>query len=222
MKSEQPKKAGKRLVRSLPILIAGVVLALVSTAIVALIYSFQDDTPNKRKLVQQISLIQPPPPPPRVDVPPPPPKEEEVKLDEPEPDPVPDAATDEPPPGELLGLDADGGAGSDGFGLIGKKGGRSLLSGGGNPFAWYAGVLQQEILEQLYNQDRVRKKKYSVRVKLWITPDGGLKRFELVDSSGSREVDDSLRVALTDIDRVSEAPPGEMPQPVRVRISSRL
>ena len=214
----------KKLIRSLPILIIAAVLTVVSTAIVALIIGFQEDVPVKRKMIQQISLIQPPPPPPKIDQPPPPPQEEEVQLDEPEPDPepVPDAAADQPPAGELLGLDADGGAGGDAFGLIGKKGGRSLLSGGGNPFAWYAGVLQQDILERLYNQDRVRKQKYSVRVKLWITPEGAVKKFELVDSSGSREVDESLRIALADIDRVREMPPQEMPQPVRVRISSRL
>lgn len=220
MKISNPIPPKKKLVRSLPIVIVAVVLMVASTAIVAFILGFQDETPAKRKMVQQISLIQPPPPPPKIEQPPPPPPQEEVKLDEPEP--VPDAAADEPPAGELLGLDADGGAGGDAFGLIGKKGGRSLLSGGGNPFAWYAGILQQDILEQLYNQDRVRKKKYSVRVKLWITPGGDVKDFELVDSSGSKEVDESLRVALADIDRVREVPPQEMPQPVRVRISSRL
>lgn len=223
MKPQQsaPKK---KLIRSLPVLIVAAVLTVVSTAIVALIIGFQEEAPVKRKMVQQISLIQPPPPPPKIEQPPPPPQEEEVKLDEqePDPEPVPDTAADQPPAGELLGLDADGGAGGDAFGLIGKKGGRSLLSGGGNPFAWYAGILQQDILERLYSEDRVRKKKYSVRVKLWITPEGAVKKFELVDSSGNREVDESLRIALADIDRVRELPPQEMPQPIRVRISSRL
>lgn len=223
MKPQQPAPK-KKLIRSLPVLIVAAVLTVVSTAIVALIIGFQEEAPVKRKMVQQISLIQPPPPPPKIEQPPPPPQEEEVKLDEqePDPEPVPDTAADQPPAGELLGLDADGGAGGDAFGLIGKKGGRSLLSGGGNPFAWYAGILQQDILERLYSEDRVRKKKYSVRVKLWITPEGAVKKFELVDSSGNREVDESLRIALADIDRVRELPPQEMPQPIRVRISSRL
>ena len=220
--SPAPKK---KLIRSLPMLIIAAVLTVVSTAIVALVIGFQEEAPVKRKMIQQISLIQPPPPP-KIDQPPPPPPppEEEVKLEqaEPDPEPVPDSAADQPPAGELLGLDADGGAGGDAFGLIGKKGGRSLLSGGGSPFAWYAGILQQDILERLYNEDRVRKQKYSVRVKLWITPEGAVKKFELIDSSGNREVDESLRIALADIDRVRELPPQEMPQPIRVRISSRL
>ncbi|HAZ42809.1 MAG TPA: TonB-dependent receptor, partial [Methylococcaceae bacterium] len=38
---------------------------------------------------------------------------------------------EEPPPGENLGVDADGAAGGDSFGLVGKKGGSGFLGGGG-------------------------------------------------------------------------------------------
>ena len=84
--------------------------------------------------------------PPETEPPPPPPPEEKVDLAEPEPEPQP---SNDPPPGEQLGLDAEGAAGADGFGLAARPGGRDLLASGGSAYAWYAGLLKSEILDRL-------------------------------------------------------------------------
>src|SRR5262245_757872 len=113
----------------LPVLLIGGGIAALGFCSVLLVRSFlAGEAPAPKKLVQEIKVIRPPPPE-ELPPPPPPPPEEEVDLNEPEPQPDP-VASNEPPPGNL-GLDAEGSAGSDGFGLMGRKGGRDLLGSGG-------------------------------------------------------------------------------------------
>lgn len=178
--------------------------------------------PPEPPKVQEISLVQPPPPPPpppKLEEPPPP---EEVDVPEPEPEPEPvaeDAPPEEAPPGEDLGLDAEGVAGADGFGLRARKGGRGLI-GGGDRNRWYAGVIQRDLQSLLSNDDDARGAKYSVVVKLWISPDGRVERFEVSDSTGSDKSDAALKRTLSGL-RLSDAPPEDMPQPIKLRVSAR-
>ncbi|WP_052700215.1 hypothetical protein [Methylocucumis oryzae] len=105
-------------------------------------------------LLAKVNSIAPPPPP-KVEKPPEPEVKNEVEQPEPEPEePLPDVA-DEPPPGDL-GLDAEGTAGSDGFGLAARKGGRGLLGGGGggDPYAWYGGLIKKRPTRHLIGQRR--------------------------------------------------------------------
>ncbi len=137
-----------------------------------LIRSFiSGEPPPQKKVAQEIHIIRPPPE--ELPPPPPPPPEEEVDVPdpptEPEPDPTP---SNEPPPSEILGLDAEGGAGADGFGLAARKGGRDLLASGGSAFSWYAGLLKNEILDRLQEENRARSGAYSVLVRVWVRPDG--------------------------------------------------
>jgi protein TonB len=99
-----------------------------------------------------------------------------------EPEPTP---SDEPPPGEQLGLDADGTAGGDGFGLVARKGGRDLLSSGGSAFNWYAGLVKNEVLDQLDDDAAIRRGAYSVSVRIWVRPDGTIERALLAQSTGN-------------------------------------
>lgn len=171
-----------------------------------------------KKNIQQVQLIRPPPPPPEAPPPPPPEVKEEVKLPEPdEPDP---ADNDVPPPGEL-GLDADGVAGGDAFGLLARKGGRDLLGSSGDRFGWYGNVIKTDLLNRLAERDGIRRRRYAVVVRLWVKPDGQVERFRLDTSTGNRELDRDLTDALQSLNRVSEQPPDGMPQPVRLRIVSR-
>jgi len=173
-----------------------------------------------KKVVQEIHLIRPPPPPPDVPPPPPPPPEEKVDIHEPQdqPDPTP---SNEPPPSEQLGLDAEGSAGGDEFGLMGHKGGRDLLGTGGSAYAWYAGLLKNEIAEQLGNEKQARSGEYSVMVRVWVRGDGTIERVRIVQSSGNRERDRAIEAALSKVTRLSQAPPADMPQPISLRIVSR-
>jgi protein TonB len=177
--------------------------------------------PPKKDVIQQVRLIRPPPPPPEVEPPPPPPEVEEEEV-LPEPESTPDTPSDEPPPSQLLGLDADGVAGADGFGLASNKGGRSLLASGGDRYAWYAGVLKEDLLAFLSDHRDLRSRAYSVNVSLWLKSDGAVERVVLGSSTGDRDLDHTLEGLLAQLDRVGEAPPGDLPQPVQIRIVSRL
>jgi len=194
-------------------------IAAVGCGGVLMVRSFLDSAaPAPKKLVQEIKVIRPPPPE-ELPPPPPPPPEEEVNIKEPEqqPDPV---ASNEPPPGDL-GLDAEGTAGSDGFGLLGRKGGRDLLGTGGSAFSWYAGLLKGEILDELQRVKSARTGAYAVSVKVWVRADGSVERIRLAQSTGDRERDRDIENALARIGRVSQSPPADMPQPVSLRIVSR-
>lgn len=189
-----------------------------------LIWSVRNLLNNKsdgpqRVVEQKITMIRPPPPP---DVPPPPPPPEE-KLEEPleqhEPEQAPEQA--DAAPAEQLGLDAEGAAGSDGFGLAARRGGRDLVGSGSGAFVWYTSMLKDSIQEVLSDDERVRKGSYQVNVKVWLASDGRVERISLASTSGNRELDSAIENALTHLGRVSEAPPLEMPQPVTLRIVSR-
>jgi TonB family protein len=152
---------------------------------------------------------------------PPPPEMEEVEIPEPEPEPIADdAPADEPLPGDDLGLDADGVAGSDGFGLKAKKGGRSLI-GGGDRNKWYAGVIQSELQSVLAGIDDIRRGRYALTVRIWIDGEGRVENAEVVRGTGDTELDEALQQALIGGTKLSHAPPEDLPQPIRLRISSR-
>jgi protein TonB len=180
---------------------------------------------------QQISVLrqQPPPPPPKPQEKPPEPemKKEEVKL--PEPDPEPQQADDQPPPGEQLGVDSAGGAGTDGFGLVGKPGGRDITTipeqtggGGRAKYAYFTNMVQNHLQEELLRRDKLRQTDYRTVVKIWFTPQGTVDRVELVDGTGNDEIDRTLRSALLEVRPLRQPPPNDMPQPLKLRLSSRI
>jgi len=174
--------------------------------------------PAQKKVVQEIRLIRPPPE--ELPPPPPPPPEEKVDVTEPEPQPDP-TPSDEPPPAEQLGLDAEGGAGGDGFGLAARKGGRDLLSTGSSAYTWYAGLLKNEILDKLQEDQRTRAGSYSVPVRAWVRMDGTIERIELAKSTGDRDRDQIIEKLLQKIARLPQSPPAGLPQPMTLRIVSR-
>lgn len=193
----------------------GVVLLVVAGLGYLIVSSLLAPSPTNVKRIQQITLVMPPPPPP-VEQPPEPQIEEKVEVPEMPTEPVEaDAA-----PSPDLGLDADGSGNGDGFGLMAKKGGRDITEG--NPFDWYAGVLSSDISAALNQNSQLRRQKYRVTLKLWIGANGRIERAELSNTTGDRSLDAALRVALSEISRVREAPPLEMPQPVKLQLTSRL
>jgi TonB family protein len=203
---------------SLPIVALGVSITLIGAGTVAMVRSFLNSAPAPSKpVVQEIHLIRPPPPPPDLP-PPPPPPEEKVDVHEPKPDPTP---SNEPPPGQRLGLDADGSAGGDAFGLLANKGGRDLLAAGGSAYVWYAGLLKDQILDQLNSDRLARQGAYSLMVRVWVRGDGSIDRMRIVQGSGNRERDSAIEAALSRISRLSQPPPADMPEPISLRIVSR-
>lgn len=180
-----------------------------------------------KKTVQEIKVIRPPPPPPEVEEEPPPEPEveEEVDIPEPEPEALPDVPDMEPPPGDL-GLDADGVAGGDAFGLAARKGGRSLLSSGsGSRFAWYGNIVKTEINESLNEEEKLRSKAYRVQCHIWLDRSGNIKNFKLINSTGDNELDSIIKNVLNSFSGISEKPPLEMDlqrdMPIKLLFQSR-
>jgi periplasmic protein TonB len=210
-----------RWMRSAPLIVGILLTTTLGSAAVYYIQKFiTSPPPQPKKVVQTVQLIRPPPPPP-IEKPPEPPKVEEEKIPEPE-QPTPDTPADQPPAGDLLGLDAEGGAGGDAFGLIGKKGGRDLLASGGDRFAWYAGALKDDLLSFLSEHQDIRQRAYSVNVRLWLDGRGAVTRVALSSSTGDHDLDRELQKLLGSMQKVAQAPPTDMPQPVQIRIVSRL
>ncbi len=222
-------KRYERWLRYLPMGIGVLLVLIIAAAIYYLQGQFEKPAQTKKQ-VQQIVVVQPPPPPP------PPPEE---KIPEPEPEPIeepepeeepesfPDESDADAPAGDDLGLDAEGGAGSDGFGLLGKKGGRGLLGGtGGSTILWYGGQVKrslEEELQVLLAGTNARKVNYSVLLNVWIGADGRISRAELANSSGKVDVDQSIKAVLAKLRiAVGKPPPENMPQPLKIKLTSTI
>jgi len=214
--------------RKLPVLIGVGFLLLVTLLMIWLVRSFLADADKPdRPRVQQISLVKPPPPKPEVKPPEPEKLEEieqqreEVQLEQP---PMPDQAEDPgPPPGEQLGLDADGSAGGDGFGLAARRGGRDITtlgSAGGDREAWYGRVIARHFEESLRRSKRLQGASYQVIAQVWF--DGGVvRRVRLARGSGNAETDAAIQDEIMALPPLRELLPEDLPQPVRVRVASR-
>ncbi|MDD1621565.1 MAG: TonB C-terminal domain-containing protein [Methylococcaceae bacterium] len=208
-----------------PRIIGGLLAALAIFYVVKVIVGFIDEKPARsEKKIQPITLMKPPPPPPpppKVETPPPPEVKQKIEEPEPEPEPMPETPPDEAPARDL-GLDAEGTAGSDGFGLAARKGGNGLFGGGGNPFGYYGGLVKNDILSLLSSHDELRRKGYTAIVKVWLKPDGAVERVELAKGSNDAEIDEILGRLLDKFKKVAEPPPPGMQQPIKLRISSRV
>jgi protein TonB len=186
----------------------------------------------RKPSIQTIAVLRPPPPPPppKPEEKPPEPevKKEEVKLPDPEPKPQ-DSADDKPPPGPDLGVDADGSGAGDGFGLVGKKGGQDITTlgqgGGGGAnraqFALFTNLVQAHLQDELSKNRKLRSADYRVVLRLWLSQDGRVSRAELAGSSGDAEIDQAIRATLAEAAPLRQAPPSDMPQPLKLRLTSR-
>ena len=197
--------------------------------------------PEKKAKAPEISMVDivapppappppPPPPPPKAPEPPPPEetKQEEFVKEEaptetpPEPDPTP-----EPAPAMATGVQGNGPP--DGFGLS-NRGGSGLPGGSGfggrgnragSKYGWYAGKVQTSVAEALRNNKTTRTARMSIQVKIWSDTLGRVTKAQLVESSGSPEVDRALREQVLVGLQLPEAPPSDMPMPINLRISAR-
>jgi len=207
-----------------PRIVGGVLAAVAVFFIVKTILGFINNKPVKQqKKIQTISLLKPPPPPPpppKVEKPPEPEIKEKIVEPDPEPEPIPD--TPDEAPARDLGLDAEGVAGQDGFGLAAHKGGNGLFGGAGNPFNYYGGQVKNDILGLLSSHDDLRRKAYTANIKIWLKADGSVERFELSRGSNDAAIDDLLNRALNQFKKAHEPPPPGMQQPIKFRISSRV
>ena len=200
-------------------LVGGVLLVLLIGGVVWFIHNIVTNKDIKPPhVVENVTLIRPPPPPEETPPPPPPPEKVEEPLPQDEPPPAPDNA---PAPSQQLGLDAEGTAGGDSFGLAARLGGSEITGTGGAIFAWYTGKLKNEVSDRLSSDSKLRGKKYTVAVRIWIEADGRIKDVRVVNGTGNHEIDSAIAADLAALGRLSESPPLEMPQPVTLQVISR-
>ncbi|MCU0588426.1 MAG: TonB C-terminal domain-containing protein [Syntrophobacteraceae bacterium] len=203
------------------------ILLISALAIVRLVMN--DDGESRKKRAQMVTLLRvPPPPPPKVEKPPEPEMKKKEEVVQPERKQAADESRDDKPAGKNLGVDAEGGAGSDGFGLVGNKGGRSLVGGGGaelmRQYAGYLKVVQDElrkrVQEVMERNGGIPRGKLQATVKIQLDQRGTVVHYQILASSGDSRMDQALRDALGG-SSISQPPPEGMPRRVNIRISSQ-
>ncbi|WP_054689044.1 TonB family protein [Desulfosarcina cetonica] len=228
----QDKQANILLIRGVLV----IALALMVTGTVyGVKYLLRDDGRHRQRRIQMVTVVKPPPPPKMKEKPPEPEvkKQEEILETEPEDQP-PEASEDQPPddtpPGEDLGLDAEGSAGTDGFGLRANKGGRALIGGGGNSvtlmhrYAWYTRIIQDELRKQMNRHMEenggIPDGNLKALIQIEIDNFGKIVDYQLAKSSGDRKMDDAVINALK-LASISEPPPRGMPRIIKLKISAK-
>jgi periplasmic protein TonB len=174
-------------------------------------------TPHQRQIAKiRIVPDTPPPPPPPKEEKPQPKEVKETKIEQPKDQPKPMEAE----PLKMEGQGSDKGlagvaAGTVSSDYIGQK------LGDGNRYARYMATIQLELNRALQKVDKLRSADYRVIVHLWLNPDGTVTKAELADSTGNADLDERMRKVLAQLPPMRERPPEDMPQPVRVRLTSR-
>ncbi|MCB5190612.1 TonB C-terminal domain-containing protein [Methylobacillus arboreus] len=191
------------------------------------VYSLVSSKPGPKKPpVTTIKIMPdtPPPPPPPKEPPKEQPKEEpkEIKVEQPKP-------VEAPPEPQNLKMEGDAGDAPSAFGAgkvtsdysggdVGVKiGGSKGLSA----YAWYTGKIKASIEAAIAEQKELAREQYRIVVQLWLAKDGQVEKIELVNGSGDQKKDELLRQALNSIKRMPEAPPEDMPQPVKLRVTAK-
>jgi periplasmic protein TonB len=218
--------------KRLRIYIPRIIGAVISAALIYFMIHFILGLINSKagkpeKKIQPVTILKPPPPPPPPPkTEPPPPPEVKQKIEEPEPEPeevkpLPDTPDDAP--AKDLGLDAEGTAGSDAFGLAAHKGGTGLFGGGGgDPHMHFAASVKNEIEALLAGHDELKRKSYSASVKIRFKSDGSVEDIELIRGSNDPEIDDILSRVLSKYRQAGQQLPAGMKPSIKFKISSRI
>ena len=179
-----------------------------------------------KKAVTTIKLLPDTPPPP----PPPPPKEPPKELKEvKEVKEVQQPKPEQTPPAEVLKMEGAAGDGPSPFaaGAVNNeyKGGDVGTKIGGGPskyqFAYYTGMIKSQIEQALAKDKTLASGSYKLVVKVWVASSGHIERFEVVGSSGDSAIDGLIKKTVSEMPPLSEAPPSDMPQPVKLRVTAR-
>lgn len=181
-------------------------------------HSLLTDKASTKKPVTTVKIMLDKPPPP----PPPPPKEQhsdkEIKIEQPRPQEAPQ------PPGDVLKMEGAAGTGSSPFAagtVVNDYKGERIGGKGLAAYAWYTDQIKAHVEEALAGQKDLVKVQYRLNVRIWLARDGRVERAELQGSSGDASIDKLIRKALAGVGSIAEAPPEDMPQPVKLRITSK-
>jgi protein TonB len=180
---------------------------------------------DRHHMVRQVTVLRLPPPPPKPEEKPPePPKpKEQIKLDQPKPVDEPKSDQSEPPTGPL-GLDTQGTGPGDGFGLAGRPGGRDIVlgaSGGGELAALtFGNGAARHIAQELARNPALKGANFRIEIYVWLSKDGRLEREVIARGSGDPDLDARIREALTRVSPLKQPLPPDVPQPLRIRVTS--
>lgn len=159
--------------------------------------------------------------------PPPPPKEQpkeqpkEMKMEQSREMRMEQPRPEDAQPAEAMKMEGAAGEGSSPF-AAGKVG-NEYIGGklGMSAYAWFTGQIKASIEEALAARKELARAQYRIVVHIWFALDGRMERAELQGSSGNQATDELIRKTLAGIVSVAKAPPADMPQPVKLRITSR-
>ncbi|HET8870503.1 MAG TPA: TonB C-terminal domain-containing protein [Aquabacterium sp.] len=178
----------------------------------------------QRQTVKIAVLPDTPPPPPPPKEKPPEPEKQELK---PQMQQEPVKPQEAPPAPAQLKMDGPAGDGPSAFaaGQVATeyKGGEiGLGNGGGNrlQFALFTNKLTRHIQLALSRNKDV-KFDFRVNVQVWLSPNGSFQKVVLDSSTGDEQMDGTLRAALTHLPPI-DGVPGNLPQPLLLRITNRL
>jgi protein TonB len=198
---------------------AALIFVLVVAAIVAGLYLkklFHKDEGPQKKMVQQITMLNPPPPPP------PPPPKEEIKEPEVKEEPIKDEKEappkDSPEPDAAPEAAEGAGTGNDSFGL-GKNTGRAWGVGGGGGYEQF---VRQEISDLLTDNDKLKHLAYLAVVTLWIDEAGAFTRIEVEMRDGTPETKKMIEAALQERHKLSRPRPLAAGDRIVLRLKSVL
>jgi TonB family protein len=215
-------------------------LSLAGAAVYIVKVILSDDNPKKNSYIANVTLLKPPPPPPIKEKPPEPEPLKEIQKKEEIIDPVTQNEPQSPqnadshdntPAGNNLGVDAEGGAGGDAFGLVGKKGGRSIIAGGEgglgklsllSKFSGYTHIAETEmrkrVIKHLEEEGGIPKGKLQAVARISLDSDGIVVECRIIGSSGNHNMDNAINQALSQF-KISEPPPDGMPRKMAIRFT---
>lgn len=204
-----------------------VITLLVLGALAYMMKSLFSGGSTHKKAITTIKLLPDTPPPP-----PPPPKEPPKEQPKEQPKEVKEIQQPKPeqtPPAEVLKMEGAAGDGPSPFaaGAVNSeyKGGDVGTTIGGKKgmaaYAWYTSQVKAGIEESLAADKDLSTAQYRLVVFLWIGRDGHIERAELQASSNNVKTDESIKKVLMTKTAGLGPPPEDMPQPIKLRITSK-
>lgn len=210
------------------ILVVGLVVAAALVLAgwgIAKLVGGKSSEPKSPPKITLVAPPPPPPPPPKFEKKPDPPKEQkEMKVERPV------QKQEAPPPSPQLKMEGAAGDGPSAFGGgkvtnedLSKIGSGGNGTGGGgnglfNPFKNYSNLLKGEVQRYLSGNPALRRRQYTIELRVWVAANGALSRYELVGSTDDGDTDDAIRRAMAGLSGFKDLPPPNMPQPIRLRV----
>ncbi|HET6516152.1 MAG TPA: TonB C-terminal domain-containing protein [Thermodesulfovibrionales bacterium] len=218
----------------------GLMVVIIGAAVYIVKGVLSGDSPQKKSNLTTVTLLKPPPPLQIKEKPPEPEqfkeqKKEEIFTEAPQDVSQRPGDQDSTPAGDNLGVDAEGTAGGDAFGLVGKKGGKSLIGGGGTDgglgklslltkFSGYTRLVEAEVrkkvMKRLDEEGGIPKGKLQAVARVSVDGKGVIVSYRIIGSSGDHRMDEAINKALN-YAKISEPPPDGMPRTMVIKITSQ-